>query len=94
MKITGKRRRSAKSGKAELGIYQERLGVIFAFPVEGVRSDQGEVWESIGEPHASHRTSSGTGAMKDAYEARRADLTSYLETFPSLGIGCGERQKS
>lgn len=48
----------------------------------GFRSDQGEVWESIEELHSSHRTSSGTGAMKDAYEARRCDLADYLEAFP------------
>jgi len=55
----------------------------------GFRSDQGEVWESIEELHFSHHTSSGTGAMKDAYEARRDDLTSYLEAFPCQEGQCG-----
>ena len=55
----------------------------------GYRSDQGEVWNSIEELHSSHRTSSGTGAMKDAYEARREDLTSYLEAFPCQEGQCG-----
>ena len=55
----------------------------------GYRSDQGEVWESIEELHSSHSTSSGTGAMKDAYEARRDDLSSYLEAFPCQDGQCG-----
>ncbi|HIJ81427.1 MAG TPA: hypothetical protein HPP76_06950 [Desulfuromonadales bacterium] len=50
----------------------------------GYRSDQGAVWESIEELHSSHRTSSGTGAMKDAYEARREDLSAYQDAFPCL----------
>ena len=53
------------------------------------RSDQGEVWNSIEELHAHHRTTSGTGAMKDSYEARRADLSSYQEAFPCQEGQCG-----
>jgi hypothetical protein len=53
------------------------------------RSDQGEVWESIGELHSSHQTSSGTGAMKDAYEARREDISTYREAFPCQEGQCG-----
>ena len=53
------------------------------------RSDQGEVWDSIQALHTSHRTSSGTGAMKDAYEAKREDLNSYLEAFPCQEGQCG-----
>lgn len=53
------------------------------------RSDQGEVWGSIEALHASHRTSSGTGAMKDAYEAKREDLSSYLNAFPCQDGQCG-----
>lgn len=56
---------------------------------QSFRSDQGEVWESIEELHTSHRTTSGTGAMKDAYEARRVDLTNFLETFPCQDGQCG-----
>ena len=33
--------------------------------------------------------SSSTGAMKDAYEARREDLSSYLEAFPCQEGQCG-----
>lgn len=53
------------------------------------RSDQGEVWSSIEELHSSHRTSSGTGAMKDAYEARREDIHTYQEAFPCQESQCG-----
>ena len=53
------------------------------------RSNQGEVWESIEGFHSSHRTSSGTRAMKDAYEARREDITNYLEAFPCQDGQCG-----
>ncbi|MEI8355980.1 MAG: DUF6569 family protein [Deltaproteobacteria bacterium] len=53
------------------------------------RSDQGEVWESIEELHSSHRTSSGTGAMKDAYEARREEIITYQEAFPFQDGQCG-----
>jgi len=55
----------------------------------GFRSDQSEVWNSIEELHTSQRTSSGTGAMKDAYEARCDDLSSYLEAFPCQEEQCG-----
>ena len=53
------------------------------------RSNQGEVWCSIEELHASHRTTSGTGAMKDSYEARREDLSSYQAAFPCQEGQCG-----
>lgn len=46
------------------------------------QSDQGEVWESISELHASAGTHSQTGAMKDAFEAREEDLRSYEQAFP------------
>ena len=56
---------------------------------QSYRSDQGEVWSSIEELHSSHRTSSGTGAMKDAYEARREDINTYQEAFPCQDGQCG-----
>lgn len=56
---------------------------------QSFRSDQGEVWESIEELHSSHRTSSGTGAMKDAYEARREDINTYQAAFPCQDGQCG-----
>lgn len=37
-------------------------------------SDQGEVWAGIAELHADAGTHSPTGAMKDAFEARREQL--------------------
>lgn len=53
------------------------------------RSDQGEVWESIEGFHSNHRTSSGTGAMKDAYEARREEINTYQDAFPCQENQCG-----
>lgn len=52
-------------------------------------SDQGGVWDDIREFHRSHGTSSGTGAMKDAYEARRGDMESYQGHFPWQEGQCG-----
>lgn len=52
------------------------------------RSDQGDVWESIEGFHSSHRTSSGTGAMKDAYEARREETNTYQAAFPCQDGQC------
>jgi hypothetical protein len=53
------------------------------------RSDQGAVWSGIEELHASHGTSSGTRAMKDSYEARRDDISSYQEAFACSDSQCG-----
>lgn len=53
------------------------------------RSDQGAVWSSIDDLHASQGTSSSTRAMKDSYEARRLDISSYQEAFTCLGNQCG-----
>lgn len=46
------------------------------------RSDQSEVWAEIASLHTLGRTSSRTGAMKDAYDSRKRDLDSILESFP------------
>lgn len=52
-------------------------------------SNQGEVWNSIAELHASHGTGSQTGAMKDAYERKRQDIDSYQKAFPCQDSQCG-----
>jgi len=44
-------------------------------------ADQGEVWDRIAEYHARAGTSSGTGALRDAMEQRRADLDQAMSTF-------------
>ena len=51
----------------------------------GHRSDQGRVWQEVGALHARHATSSPTGAMRDAYQARKSDLDSVLAAFPLQG---------
>jgi hypothetical protein len=48
----------------------------------GHRSDQGRVWHEVGALHARHMTSSPTGAMRDAYQTRKADLDAVLAAFP------------
>lgn len=53
------------------------------------RSDQSAVWDSIEELHASHGTSSRTRAMKDSYEARKQDISSFEEAFACLDGQCG-----
>lgn len=53
------------------------------------RSDQCAVWDGIEQLHASHGTSSGTGAMKDSFEARRHDIFSYQEAFSCQDGQCG-----
>ncbi len=52
-------------------------------------SDQGDVWDGISEFHRSHGTSSDTGAMRDAYEARRESMESYQGHFPCQDGQCG-----
>lgn len=50
----------------------------------GFTSDQGEVWKEIAALHASAGTSSPTGAMSDAFQARERDLEQCLAAFPSV----------
>jgi hypothetical protein len=45
------------------------------------QSDQGDVWEGIAELHADAKTHSSTGAMKDAFEARREGLAGFVEVL-------------
>ena len=56
---------------------------------QSYRSDQGAVWEGIEQLHTSHGTSSGTRAMKDSYEARRHDISSYQQAFACQEGQCG-----
>ncbi len=48
----------------------------------GVRTDQGRVWHEVANLHRRHATHSSTGAMRDAYEAKRMDLDEMLAAFP------------
>jgi len=45
------------------------------------RSDQGTVWEGIRQMEHETQAESKTGAMKDVYEAKMAELDEYLKTF-------------
>ena len=44
-------------------------------------SDQGEVWSEIAQLHSKVGTHSPTGAMHDAYQSRRNDLSDYKRRF-------------
>jgi hypothetical protein len=46
------------------------------------RSDQGTVWTAISELSEDAGAHSETGAMKEAYEVKKADLNDYLSAFP------------
>jgi len=46
------------------------------------RSDQGTVWQKIDEMAAKAGTVSRTGAMKDTFEQKIAELDEYLKAFP------------
>ncbi|MHB8780357.1 MAG: ARPP-1 family domain-containing protein [Candidatus Geothermincolia bacterium] len=48
------------------------------------RSDQGEVWDNIERLQASAQVRSESGAMRDVYEYRGADLDEYLAAFPHV----------
>ncbi len=48
------------------------------------RSDQGTVWTGIHQMAADTRVDSRTGAMKDVYEAKKAELDAYLNAFVCL----------
>jgi len=48
------------------------------------RSDQGTVWTGIRDMAADTRVSSRTGAMKDVFEAKKAELDAYLNAFVCL----------
>ena len=50
----------------------------------GFRSDQGAVWDSVSSLHEDLSTASSTGAMRDAYEARKKDLDIYVDAFEAV----------
>ena len=52
------------------------------------RSDQGRVWHQIAEMTSRAGVGSATGAMRDVYESKAADLDAYLKAFK-----CGRTQK-
>ena len=52
-------------------------------------SDQGDVWASISELHADAGTYSPTGAMKDAFEARREQLDEIATVLLPLEVQIG-----
>ncbi len=48
------------------------------------RSDQSSIWEEIDSLHADLGTSSGTGAMRDAYESKKEELDGYAQAFSNI----------
>lgn len=52
------------------------------------RSDQGAVWNELNAMEIVAGVQTSTGAMKDVYEAKTADLEAYLKAFT-----CGAEQK-
>jgi hypothetical protein len=53
------------------------------------RSDQGTVWQKIDEQAAKAGTVSRTGAMKDTFEQKTAELDEYLKAFPYVRLQKG-----
>ena len=49
------------------------------------RSDQGEIWDKVAELGRDMEVPSVTGAMRDVYEAKGADLDGYLKSFRLAG---------
>jgi hypothetical protein len=45
------------------------------------RSDQGEIWDGVAKLACDMKVASGTGAMRDVYEAKGADLDGYQKGF-------------
>ena len=52
-------------------------------------SDQGQVWAEVSMLHEDLGTASHTGALRDAYESRKADLESYIQAFSGLPVQNG-----
>lgn len=71
--------RSAKNRSVSESLHSHR----------GYRSDQSMVWNGIEEIHRAGRTSSRTGAMRDAYEQKSSDIAKYVEAFPCHESQCG-----
>ena len=68
-KIRGKKAASVSDSLREGGNYQ---------------SDQGAIWENIEEMSESAGVHSPTGAMKDVFEEKKADLDDYMKAFQCL----------
>ncbi len=49
--------------------------------VKQFRSDQGEIWDKVAELACDMNVPSSTGAMRDVYAAKEADLDGYLKSF-------------
>ncbi|MBP6964059.1 MAG: hypothetical protein KBC96_06600 [Armatimonadetes bacterium] len=45
-------------------------------------SNQSEIWSEIADMHTAAGVDSPTGAMRDVYERRSADISQYLDAFP------------
>lgn len=45
------------------------------------RSDQGEIWNKVAEMACDLKVVTGTGAMRDVFEAKGSDLNGYLRAF-------------
>jgi len=56
---------------------------------QSYRSDQRAVWNGIEELHASQGTSSSTRSMKDSYDARKQDISSFERAFACQDGQCG-----
>jgi len=50
----------------------------------GYRSDKSGIWDAISDLHADAGTGSATGAMRDVYSGKGADISTYLDEFPCL----------
>jgi len=53
--------------------------------VNQFRSDQGEIWDGVAKLACDMKVVSSTGAMRDVYEAKGADLDGYLKSFRLAG---------
>jgi hypothetical protein len=53
------------------------------------RSNQGEIWDKVAELHCDMQVPSKTGAMRDVFEAKGADLDAYLKSFKAAEGGKG-----
>ncbi len=49
--------------------------------VKQFRSDQGEIWDKVAELACDMNVPSSTGAMRDVYAAKEADLDGYLKSL-------------
>ena len=60
--------------------YALKASVTQSLKEDGTRqSDQGEVWNQVGELHAVHRVQSPTGAMADAFDAYKDQVAEFQE---------------